>query len=81
MRTLDLTRYGLIRALLAAVATRPAVDAAVAARAEAVAAEMRAAGVVADVVRRGSSDYAVRAAAPGPIAPAFMGAAREGDGP
>jgi hypothetical protein len=52
MSALDLTRAGLIRALGGALAARPAVDAAVRARAEA------------RVVRRGDGDYAVEAGGP-----------------
>ncbi len=61
MSALDLTRSDLIRALGATVAARPAVDAAVRARAEAIAARVAAAGVEARVVRRGQADYAVEA--------------------
>jgi hypothetical protein len=64
MSALDLTRAGLIRALGGALAARPAVDAAVRARAEAIAARLGEAGAEARVVRRGDGDYAVEAGGP-----------------
>ncbi len=65
MSAIDLTRGDLIRALGALVSARPAVDAAVRARAEAIAARVDEAGVAARVVRRGHADYAVEANGPG----------------
>lgn len=61
MTARDLTRNGLIRALGGALAGRPAVDAAVRARAEEIAARMVAAGAEVRVVRHGPGDYAVEA--------------------
>jgi hypothetical protein len=91
MSAMDLTRSGLIRGLEAAIAARPAVDAAVRARAETIAARIAEAGVEARVVRRGHADYAVEASGPELFAREFgsldapaepvVGAAAEAKGP
>ena len=71
MSALDLTGNGLIRALGAAIAARPSVDAAVRAKAESIAARIAEAGVEARVVRRGHGDYAVEATRSGLFAREF----------
>jgi hypothetical protein len=65
MKTLELTGRDLVRALAPAIVARPAVDAAVRARAEEAAARIAEAGVAVRVVRRGHADYAVEASGPG----------------
>jgi hypothetical protein len=71
MSAIDITRGDLIRALGAMVAARPAVDAAVRVRAEAIAASVTEAGVAARVTRRGHADYAVEASGAGLLAREF----------
>ena len=71
MSAIELTRAGLIRALEAAVAARPAVDAAVRSRAEALAGRIAEAGLEARVLRRGPGDYTVEASGPGLFAREF----------
>jgi hypothetical protein len=61
MRALEVTGRDLVRALSAAIVARPAVDAAVRARAEAIAAHVAVAGGESRVVRRGHGDYVVEA--------------------
>lgn len=65
------TRGDLVRALGAFVAARPSVDAAVQAKAEAIAARIEAAAVEARVVRRGHADHAVEARGAGLFAREF----------
>lgn len=65
MSAIDLTRDGLVRALEAAIAARPAVDRAVRAEADAIAGRMADAGIDVRVERRGQADYGVVASAPG----------------
>lgn len=72
MRAIDLTRDGLLRALGAAVAGRPALDRAVRARADAVAAGLADSGAEARVARRGHGDYAVESRNPGSAARRVM---------
>lgn len=62
MNAMEMTGRDLVRALSAAVLARPAVDAAVRARAETHAADIAADGGEARVVRRGHADYVVEAA-------------------
>jgi hypothetical protein len=71
MSAIDVTRSDLIRALGAMVAARPAVDAAVRAKAEAIAARVTEAGVEARVVRHVHADYAVEASGAGLFAREF----------
>jgi len=71
MSAIDITAGDLIRALGAMVAARPSVDAAVRAKAEAIAARVASAGVGARVVRRGHADHAVEATGTGLFAREF----------
>lgn len=75
MRALDLTQADLLRALRQ-VASRPAVDRVVRARADEVAAaiEGEGQGASARVVRRGAGDYSVVVSAPNLLAREFGGA-------
>jgi hypothetical protein len=65
MSAIDITRGDLVRAIGTLVAARPAVDAAVRARAEAIAAGFTAGGGEARAVRRGHGDHAVEAGGAG----------------
>ena len=73
MSALDLTRGDLIRALKR-IGRRPAVDGAVRAKAEDLAARIAAAGgVAARASRRGEGDYVITASGPGLFAREFGG--------
>jgi hypothetical protein len=80
MSALDVTQNDLLRTLRQ-VASRPAVDRAVRARADEVAAaiEERGEGTSARVVRQGASDYAVVVSAPNLLAREFGGAEAASD--
>lgn len=71
MSAIDLTRDGLVRALEAGIAARPAVDRAVRGRADAIADRIAEAGIDVRVVRRGPADYAVEASGAGLFAREF----------
>ncbi len=76
MRALDLTRGDLIRTLKR-IGRRPAIDGAVRAKAEALAARIaETGGVAAQASRRGDGDYVVAVSGPGLFAREFGGVDR-----
>jgi hypothetical protein len=76
----DLTRQGLVRALSAAVAGSPTIDAALRSRAEGVAMRAAGQGLEACILRRGAGRYVVEVRGPGLFSRAFGSVEAPSDG-